>query len=200
MQHYIDYLQEALITGVDLRVMDRDGKDHKLIYVPYTSAEQTWAEGFYIQLQGIQTNIRFDLNPGIPRENPYILTARSVGLLCDFALRRTVTREAYVLAPALAALKEEFGAQLQFMVVKDYRLIEKDRGALLLHFGPVQNSEASEKRLSGFMADASWDGFRIDKHTVSAWRMRPLVPEEWLMQIFNEAVDNHGSYGQVRRA
>lgn len=200
MQHYIDYLQDALISGQDLRVVEKGGIDHKLIYMPYTGAGQTWDEGFYIELQGVKTNIQFDHNPGIPRENPYMLTARSVSLLCDFALRRTVTREAYVLAPAIEALKVEFGAQLQAMVVKDYRLVEKDRGALLLHFGPEIKGDNTEKRLSGFMADASWDGFRVDKHTVSAWRMRALAPSELLMDILNAAVNSHGSYDQVHRA
>lgn len=200
MQHYIDYLQDAVQTGLDIRVVEKGGIEHKLTYEAYNGVDATWDEGFYIEHQGVKTNIQFDHNPGIPRESPYILTARSVSLLCDFALRRTVTREAYVLAPAMDALRSEFGAQLQVMVVKDYRMIEKDRGALLLHFGPVQNSDASEKRLSGFMADASWDGFRIDKHTVSAWRMRPLGPSELLMDILTSAIETHGSYDHIHKA
>lgn len=189
--HYVDYLQEAVITGEDIRVV-ANGVEHVLLYQLYSEATEERPEGWYVVIDGQWVPIDFDINPGCVNRTPYILTSTSLQLLSEYALEKAVRRDAYILAPAFHALKKEFGAKLVWMVAKDYRLIEKDRSTLFLRFSGTSNGEGAETRYMGFMADSAYDGYRIDKHSVSGWRLREMAMDEPLMQIVDEAIKTHG--------
>lgn len=189
MRHYADYMVNAISSGVELSVVGVDDTQHLVHYRPNSPIPDAPLEGYYIMVDGQEQLIQLDYTRGATRTEQYQLSHDSINALCSYALHCEVEREAFILAPAVAALKKEFGSKLQVMIVSDYRLVEKDRGVLLLHSGITQTSDMNEKRLHGYMADTAYEGYRIDKHTVGAWRFHVLDSEDPLMTIINDACE-----------
>jgi hypothetical protein len=105
--------------------------------------------------------------------NKSTLTAESLDVLFTYALNKEIERDVAIFTPVIKHFASAIGdGSLEFKVLKDLRCAEKDRSSVVLVSPWIGFIDSV--RIQGYMADPAYGGYRVDKHTVDAWRFEDV--------------------------